>query len=245
MTVLITAGGTTERIDSVRGITNSATGRLGSLVAEQFDERAEVGRVIYVCSPTAVRPNADKTEIVTVTYTAELETAVREILSREQVDIIVHSMAVSDYRVRAVTTVSRLAAAVGAALTSGADVSELERVIGSSEGLNRREKLSSYERDLIVALEPTPKIIALFKELAPSAVLFGFKLLAGASYDTLIAAASELMRKNACSFVLANDAREISGDRHAGYLISRSGEVRRFETKLEIARGIVASALGT
>ncbi|MDR1596547.1 MAG: phosphopantothenoylcysteine synthase, partial [Treponema sp.] len=31
MNILISAGGTRERIDSVRSITNTATGRLGSL----------------------------------------------------------------------------------------------------------------------------------------------------------------------------------------------------------------------
>ncbi|MFO7160860.1 MAG: phosphopantothenoylcysteine decarboxylase, partial [[Clostridium] cellulosi] len=36
MNVLITAGGTTENIDPVRKIKNTATGRLGSLIAEEF-----------------------------------------------------------------------------------------------------------------------------------------------------------------------------------------------------------------
>ena len=36
MHILITSGGTTEKIDQVRGITNFATGTLGKLLAEQF-----------------------------------------------------------------------------------------------------------------------------------------------------------------------------------------------------------------
>ena len=36
MKILITAGGTTESIDTVRGITNFATGSLGKLTAEEF-----------------------------------------------------------------------------------------------------------------------------------------------------------------------------------------------------------------
>ena len=34
--VLITSGGTVEKIDAVRGITNFSTGKLGSLLAESF-----------------------------------------------------------------------------------------------------------------------------------------------------------------------------------------------------------------
>lgn len=36
MRVLITAGGTSEKIDNVRSITNHSTGRLGCLIAEKF-----------------------------------------------------------------------------------------------------------------------------------------------------------------------------------------------------------------
>ena len=35
--ILITAGGTSEPIDSVRSISNTATGRLGSLIADAFE----------------------------------------------------------------------------------------------------------------------------------------------------------------------------------------------------------------
>ncbi|HBC90535.1 MAG TPA: phosphopantothenate--cysteine ligase, partial [Lactococcus sp.] len=38
MKILITAGGTTEPIDTVRGITNFATGSLGKFTAEEFLE---------------------------------------------------------------------------------------------------------------------------------------------------------------------------------------------------------------
>lgn len=36
MKILITSGGTTEAIDSVRGITNHATGKLGKSIADLF-----------------------------------------------------------------------------------------------------------------------------------------------------------------------------------------------------------------
>ena len=37
--IIVTAGGTRERIDEVRSITNGATGRLGSLIADELSKR--------------------------------------------------------------------------------------------------------------------------------------------------------------------------------------------------------------
>ncbi|MDR3209004.1 MAG: phosphopantothenate--cysteine ligase [Oscillospiraceae bacterium] len=237
MNILITAGGTTERIDPVRGITNHATGRLGSLIADRFARDAEIARIFYICSRAAYRPEGAKVAARFVTDTAELEAAVREVLREHRIDAVIHSMAVSDYRVRAVTTSARLA--------ESGTAEDAAAAILRAEGLRRNEKISSAERDLIILLEPTPKIIALFRELAPNALLVGFKLLDGAARETLLGAAARLMERNACAFVLANDAREIDGARHAGYLLGRGGgeDVRRFETKREIADGIADAVL--
>ncbi len=38
MNVVITAGGTSEPIDMVRKITNSSSGKLGSIIASKFNE---------------------------------------------------------------------------------------------------------------------------------------------------------------------------------------------------------------
>ena len=43
MKILITSGGTTEKIDSVRGITNHATGSLGKYIAEIFLQNGQRG----------------------------------------------------------------------------------------------------------------------------------------------------------------------------------------------------------
>jgi phosphopantothenate-cysteine ligase len=241
MNVIITAGGTSELIDPVRTITNTATGRLGSLVAEQFAQSAAVGDIFYICSKTAFKPDYAKARIIPVTDTAELEAQVREVLKNNRIDAAIHSMAVSDYSVGAVTTSRLLAESLRGKL--GLDTESLSAAILNADRLDNTEKLSSYERDLIVMMRPTPKIIALFKELSPQTRLVGFKLLDGVPHTELQDAAYELMRKNGCTFVLANDAREIEGDRHVGYLIDRDRRERRFETKQEIAAGIAKAIL--
>jgi phosphopantothenate-cysteine ligase len=228
--ILISAGGTRERIDSVRSIANTATGRLGSLVAGCFDKVPETERIFYVCAENAPRPESAKAELTVVEDTADLEKAVRDILGRNRVDVIVHSMAVSDYRVRSVTTAERIA-------ERARNVPVIE-AIDSAPSLGQDAKISSDESRLVIVLAPAPKIISLFQTLSPGALLVGFKLLDHVSHETLLGAARRLLEKNRCAFVLANDARDIHGDTHIAYLLDKAGRIQRFGDKQAIARGI-------
>jgi phosphopantothenate-cysteine ligase len=233
--ILISAGGTRERIDSVRSIANAATGRLGSLVAACFDEVPETERIFYVCAPNVPKPDSARAEVTLVEDTADLERAVRDILEHNRVDVIVHSMAVSDYRARAVTTAARIA-------ERARSVPVIE-AIDSAPSLGRDAKISSDEDRLVIVLEPTPKIISLFQALSPQALLVGFKLLDKVSHETLIDAALSLLEKNRCAFVLANDARDIHDDMHVAWLIDRNRRMRRFGDKHAIARGIAEAVV--
>ena len=49
--IVITAGGTSERIDNVRKITNSSSGKLGSMIGDKISELInEEYKIFYVCS---------------------------------------------------------------------------------------------------------------------------------------------------------------------------------------------------
>jgi phosphopantothenate-cysteine ligase len=213
MKFLVTAGGTSERIDSVRSITNSATGRLGSLIADCLAQNPETERIFYVCGKNSARPASPKAQIFPVTDTAEAEAAVRRVLAENEAAAIVHSMAVSDYTVESVSS-------------------------PRSGGLDRTGKLPSGQDRLILVLRPTIKIISLFQQIAPEALLVGFKLLDNVPFDTLIDRAWELLRKNRCAYVLANDAKDIAGDSHTGYLVDREKQVKKYTDKFRIAQGI-------
>ncbi|MDR0417382.1 MAG: hypothetical protein LBH76_08765 [Propionibacteriaceae bacterium] len=245
MKVLVTAGGTVERIDAVRAIANSSTGRLGRLIAERWAQEPDVDEVFHVAPRRAERPAGLGVTWVEVTDTASVVAALDDLFSRHRIAVAVHAMAVSDYRVRAVTTASRLAGqlrnVVGRPAFPTAAADPLVTAIRTAPGLPADAKLSSHEDDLLLLLEPTPKIIAGFRRWAPETALVGFKLLANASLDDLLAAARQVMTANGCSHVLANDLRDIDGDRHTAYLLDRAGAVTRFETKAEIADGLVAA----
>ena len=93
--ILITAGGTREKIDPVRYITNSSSGKMGLALADRaFDMGAEVTLISTF--------KAEKPYKNIVAQTAlEMEKAVKENLAGQ--DCVIMAAAVSDYRVENVS----------------------------------------------------------------------------------------------------------------------------------------------
>ncbi|MDY5099875.1 MAG: phosphopantothenoylcysteine decarboxylase [Oscillospiraceae bacterium] len=242
--ILITAGGTSEPIDNVRRIANTGTGRLGSLIADEFSANSSVDRIFYVCARDSVRPASEKVTCVEIQSVNDLEAAVTQIAGCCPIHAIIHSMAVSDFRVRAVSTVGDLADFLQRGASPDRPLpDEIERGMDEGDLRAGAGKLSSQMHSPLILLEPTQKVIPLLRGLAKDAVIVGFKLLNQVSEEDLLDTAHRLLVKNGCDFVLANDSAQIEGDRHHGYLLDADKNVRTFETKQEIARGIVQTVL--
>jgi len=250
MNALVTIGGTRERIDNVRNISNVSTGRLGSLIAERLAMCPDIEKVYCVCGMAAKAPQSEKITLIGVDDVSSLEAAVKNLLGRESMDIVIHSMAVSDYRVKKVTSLKLLSEipAGDASLTmlpgqndAGAVMASIISRAGSA--LKSDGKISSDVDDLMLIMERTPKIISMFKALSPGSVLVGFKLLDGVPLDTLIDKGYEVLTLNGCDFVLANDLKEISDERHVGYLIDKEKNYVRYASKKDIAEAIVRAVL--
>lgn len=244
--ILITAGGTSEAIDSVRRITNTGSGRLGSLIADAFSAQEAVRQIFYVCARDAVRPHAERISCVTVQSVTDLRDAVNAILERHTIHCVIHSMAVSDYTVRAVSTTEALAAFLEEHASASQNMQRaLLDGMGETDLRKGGGKLSSQMKSPLLLLEQTPKILPLFREKLPEAVIIGFKLLHQVSEQTLLDTAHHLLVKNRCDFVLANDAAEIKGDHHHAFLMDSERRLSAFNTKQEIAAGIVGAAMET
>ena len=89
--ILITAGGTREKIDPVRYITNNSSGKMGIALA---NNAAKMGADVTLVSTFGV--NGNFKNIVTETA-REMEKAVKENISEQ--DGVIMAAAVSDYRV--------------------------------------------------------------------------------------------------------------------------------------------------
>jgi len=254
MKILITAGGTSERIDDVRRITNSGTGRLGAKIAESFAAGVQGSAITYICSENAARPSAEicrggALDVRVTEGVDSVEAAVRKACAQTAFDVIVHSMAISDYQVRAVSDSSLMTQNVlgSLPLLTRGDQPSAEAIVReallSAPGI-RENKISSDKDDLIVVLKRAPKIIALLRGLAPDAVITGFKLLSGAGEEELARVGHALLVKNDCDLVFANDAGKVQGDRHEGILIARDGSYERASGKDGIAALIAERVKG-
>lgn len=256
MRLIITAGGTTERIDRVRKIKNTGTGKLGSLTAEAFVKLCgdRIEKIYYVCEKGTIVPQLDCLEEVNIEGVLSAEDTLTRILTADKIDAVVHSMAVSDYTVDRLTTTVDLAEFIAHRLADciQSDFRDeyaladfIEKCIEANNKLiNRDKKVGSNIKDLAIFMKQTPKLISLFKPMQPDVVLVGFKLLNNVERENLLAVAMELMQKNSCDFVLANDSSEITADAHIGYLLASNATYTRLETKEqiadEIARNVIA-----
>lgn len=246
MNILITAGGTSEKIDNVRSITNHSTGRLGAAIAEKF--LAQGHTVTYVTTPQALHPIQEKhVTLIEIETTKELETTLLDLFKQEEYDSIVHSMAVSDFTTETTFSEDLFIEKLAAKLTNSGDINELanltEALYLSLDELGQisqsDKKIPSGTNRLLLFLKKNPKIIAMLKEKQPQALLVGFKLLVGVSENELIRVGRSILAKNHCDFVLANDLEQIQGKKHKGYLIDAAGNVETAQTKNEIAQLIV------
>ena len=229
--IIITAGGTSEKIDNVRKITNSSSGKLGMTIANHLLKQNDDLTIYYVCSKNSLRPNNERVNIVEIEGTIDLKNRIENLLLNEKIDYFIHSMAVSDYMTDYVTSLERIKQSVK-------NNDDLDEAFSNIEIING-SKISSYEDNLVIVLKPTPKIISIIKDLSPSTYLVGFKLLDGVSKEELIDVAKKLRDKNKCDLVVANDLSSIRNGEHIAYIIDKNNEIEESHGKDDIAKKLV------
>lgn len=218
MNILITSGGTSEKIDRVRSITNHSTGRLGKIIAETFLDKGD--QVTLVTTPKAVRPAAHPNlTIVQIENVAELLETLEPLVHTH--DVLIHAMAVSDYTPVYMTGLEAVAASP--------DMTEF------LNKTNSESKISSQDDVQVLFLKKTPKIISLVKKWNPDIRLIGFKLLVDISDEELIKTARDSLIKNQAEIIVANDLTEISSKEHKAYLVGKE-TVTQAQSKEEIAQ---------
>ena len=222
MNILITSGGTSEKIDQVRSITNHSTGQLGKMIAEHC--LAEGASVTLLTTAKAVKPDPhDNLTIKIIEDTEQLLTATEGLVPAH--DVLIHSMAVSDYK--------------------PVYMAGFEEVLASSdlteflEKSNSESKISSDDDYQVLFLKKNPKIISKVKEWNPNIRLIGFKLLVGVSKEELLATARASLEKNQAELIVANDLTEISSGQHHAYLLGANTVTEAF-SKEEIAEQLLS-----
>lgn len=174
--VIVTSGGTAEPIDGVRVLTNTSTGFTGAVIARHFARRGHEVLLLRAASAVAVEGVPEE-----VFHThADLDGALTKVLGEEQVDVVIHAAAVSDFAV------------------AGVEVDGKEIAPG--------QKLDSRAA-AVLRLKPQPKIVATLRSRSRHGAvkIVAFKLTDHASAAEVAQAMAALWADAAPDFVVHND----------------------------------------
>lgn len=247
MKILVTAGDTYEPIDDVRKVTHMATGRLGSLIADEFARHG--AEVTLVCGERSLRPTLPMEKVVEIQGVVSLQETLQALLAQTRFDGVVHSMAVSDYTVRGLATeddlVNELLKILPHLTTTGDEQQSAFQIRQAFNNAlyNASGKISSDYPAVAIFMDQAPKVISCVKQMQPQTILVGFKLLSNVEEKALLQAAQEQMASCGSDLVLANDLASIDGDKHQGILIGPEGILARPATKQEVAAAIVSHVI--
>ena len=217
MKILVTSGGTSEAIDSVRSITNHSTGRLGKIITETL--LAAGHEVCLITTKRALKPEAHPNlSIREIDNTNDLLVVMQELVKEYQV--LIHSMAVSDYTPVYMTGLEEVQASPN-----------LEEFLSKQ---NHQAKISSTDEVQVLFLKKDSKNHLSGQEWNPAIHLIGFKLLVDVSEDYLIEIARKSLIKNQADLIIANDLTQISANQHRAIFVEND-HLQTVQTKEEIA----------
>lgn len=218
--IIVTAGGTIEKMDDVRSIRNEATGTLGATIADKLVKQGHHVTYIHGMNAKMPKTSSHNIEIIGV---KDLDETVTTLLTQDHYDYFIHSMAVSDFFV-------------------GGHYS-YEEIKHSKTEASLSKKTSgkiSSDNSIFIQLKQAPKVIKKVKKLQPDIKLIGFKLLAGSEDSDLIKAAHAQIEKSGSNLVIANHKEQVSNQVHRALFIDKEGVCDMAETKDDIADKIVA-----
>ncbi len=244
MNILITAGGTSEKIDEVRRLTNQATGTLGKEIA--YALKNEPMTIYYIYGPQAVLPENKDIHFFPIHSVQDLYQTMEDLLTTITFDYVIHSMAVSDYELNTATNEELISEEIAQQISEKLPNSKevltqiIKDVLVNTTNSNQpvQKKISSKSESLILMMKKAPKVISKIKDWQPNTHLIGFKLLVDVPEKELVSVAQESIAKNKADYILANDLTTIKGNQHTGLLVSEKGIQQRYETKSEIAQGL-------
>ncbi len=171
--VVVTAGGTRERIDPIRYVGNRSSGRMGYAIVQSLIDRG--AQVILISGSVAV-PAPFGAEVIPVESAVQMDAAVQQ--SVQDADALIMTAAVSDYRPLRQSSVKLKKDEIGETLTiefvtnpdivAGVQNESLIKIGFAAETndllRNARRKLAAKSLDMIVANDAEATIGSLTSE---------------------------------------------------------------------------------
>ncbi len=228
---LVTGGSTVGRLDAVRvteciaytgdpaprlllDSQNPFRGTLGLRIAEGLRSAGVDATLLTRLDLLAAEKHSMPDDAVQGFFTFEdLERQLPELLRRLQPDIVVMSAAVSDY---------------------------VPVAIEGADDTARKGKIRSDNAELVVRFRATPKLLDGIRPIVgPESTIVGFKLLVGASEETLRSEALKQMTRAHTDGCVVNDFSRFGPESHPCALITQDGAA----LQLDGSKAVVGEAL--
>ncbi len=193
--ILITGGGTQEKIDSVRFITNASTGSTSIKMADFFTELGfQVTLLLSERIQEHIKPEIDLKKF---TSFHDLNSLLKFELKNSNYDYVFHAAAVSDFSVKEIRSMSK---------NKSKSLPFPRRKVSN--------KIESNE-EICLVLKPNFKIISKLKSYSANkkVKIIGFKLTDSKSKNVQDAAVKKLFSNKNVEYVIHNDLHEISTDK--------------------------------
>ncbi len=226
--ILITAGGTREKIDPVRYITNASSGKMGLALA---DNAYKMGAEVTLVSTF----KTDKPYKNIVAESAQaMEKAVKENLEKQ--DCVIMAAAVSDYRVEncAENKIKKQGKELELKLVENPDI--LKEICAMRQ--NKNTEVNSTTKNQAVAPQSSADNLPTY--------IVGFC----AESENLLENAKAKIQKKGCDFLIANDISRkdigFNSNENEIYIIDKSLNIKHIEkdTKENIAKRILEEIFG-
>jgi len=105
-------------------------------------------------------------------------------------------------------------------------------------------KISSAQDELVLVLRRAPKLIDRLRDLAPEALLVGFKLTSGRTYDERVELARQLLTRARLDLVVSNDVTLVDEHDHEVLLIGAGEPAGHGGGKSAVASAILKAVGG-
>lgn len=213
---IVTSGAMCTKVDSVREIMNTSTGSLGSKFADELAK--ENMSVVYVHTRTAILPKSKSIKLVEIEDSRGLLDVLTEELLGEENPIVIHAMAIADFKIPTVISIDKLFEISQMGLATKADfINEISQIPKPEKLSSSTDQFAYFKRDL--------KVIDQIKKKKPSAYLVGFKLLSDVSDEELLDVANKMMQRTDSDIVVANIKERINASGHEAYIVDENGEI--------------------
>jgi phosphopantothenate--cysteine ligase len=222
--ILITSGGTITPIDPVRNIGNMSSGRLGSEIARS----ALIAglEVTYLAAKNARSPFSYQADY---NISPNLDAHVSQLKAIQAL----HQQYHHQYHELRYQTYDDYSENISHLITKQQpDIIILAAAVSDYLVDNYSNDKIKSANSLTIKLKHAPKVISTIREMAPTSIIVGFKLLVNADENTLINAARESIQKNKLDLCVANDLMTIKNNRHQIVMIDADGNCEHHSNQL-------------